>query len=380
MMEDKQKVKALITLLDDESPRIREKVRNQLLSFDNSLEKSLSLVPMEIIASRHNHVFDLIMEYRRKRLLTQWQNILDDSSLVGTLERVYSLLSDYFSEKIYPQPLSLRLDQLSDHFFTLYEHATIDNLLQFICIDQKFIGNKKNYYDPYNSDLGALLTHKKGIPISLTSLMILLGNRIGLTIEGCPYPSHFLGKAQENDHTVLIDVFNNKVISNDSTLTYLGTLNFNDALLLPLTTSTFIIRILNNIKMGFETKRERNEAALIGQLIQFIKAHNDIEDPSDNHPSTVRFKPGDLIFHKNYKYRGVIVECDESFEGSETWYNSNQTKPEKDQPWYHVLVHNANHTTYVAQSNLRYDVEKLPISHPLLSRFFRFFKNGKYYR
>ena len=47
-------------------------------------------------------------------------------------------------------------------------------------------------------------------------------------------------------------------------------------------------------------------------------------------------------------------------------------------PWYHVLVDNAQHMTYVAERNLEPDALQDPIKHPLLDHFFSDFKDGHY--
>jgi len=93
-----------------------------------------------------------------------------------------------------------------------------------------------------------------------------------------------------------------------------------------------------------------------------------------------RFQVGTIVFHKRYRYRGVIVEVDSRCRASEQWYASNQTQPERTQPWYHVLVDEAAHTTYVAQENLMLDVSGHPVLHPLLSSYFEAYQGGAYIR
>lgn len=93
-----------------------------------------------------------------------------------------------------------------------------------------------------------------------------------------------------------------------------------------------------------------------------------------------RFTPGQLVKHRKYNYRGVIVDGDMSCKASEKWYQSNQSQPKKDQPWYHVLVHEAAHVTYAAQSNLLLDESTEPILHPMTGLFFSGFENGQYLR
>jgi heat shock protein HspQ len=92
------------------------------------------------------------------------------------------------------------------------------------------------------------------------------------------------------------------------------------------------------------------------------------------------FQIGDVIHHRRYGYRGVVVEVDESCQADEQWYQSNQTQPSRDQPWYHVLVDGSDHTTYVAQENLERDATGRPVEHPLLDRFFSGFFQGRHYR
>ena len=92
------------------------------------------------------------------------------------------------------------------------------------------------------------------------------------------------------------------------------------------------------------------------------------------------FQPGQLVRHKRYGYRGVVVDYDLTCQASEEWYQSNQTQPERNQPWYHVLVDQTGTTTYPAQSSLSADEDAQPIIHPLLSYFFSGFDHGRYIR
>ncbi|OMH38357.1 DNA-binding protein [Motiliproteus sp. MSK22-1] len=94
---------------------------------------------------------------------------------------------------------------------------------------------------------------------------------------------------------------------------------------------------------------------------------------------TAKFFVGQLIHHRLFDYRGVIVDVDPSFMLSEEWYQQiAKSRPAKDQPWYRVLVHNAIHETYVAESNLELDTENEPISHPEVANFFDAFVDGHY--
>ena len=95
--------------------------------------------------------------------------------------------------------------------------------------------------------------------------------------------------------------------------------------------------------------------------------------------SSAKFSVGQLIVHKLFNYRGVIVDVDPCYQGTEEWYDQVAlTRPPRDKPWYHVLVHNAVHETYVAERNLEADDSGKPINHPLVNEYFDGFGNGRY--
>ena len=95
--------------------------------------------------------------------------------------------------------------------------------------------------------------------------------------------------------------------------------------------------------------------------------------------SRARFGIGDLVHHRIFHYRGVIVDVDPDFQSTEEWYEAvAKSRPPKDKPWYHVLVHAAEHSTYVAEQNLEPDDSDTPIKHPMLEHFFSRFEKGRY--
>jgi len=92
-----------------------------------------------------------------------------------------------------------------------------------------------------------------------------------------------------------------------------------------------------------------------------------------------KFSIGQCIHHRLFDYRGVVVDVDPEFQGSDDWYETvARSQPPKDEPWYHVLVHNAGNETYVAERNLTVDNSNEPVSHPLLQEFFVDFEQGVY--
>ena len=95
--------------------------------------------------------------------------------------------------------------------------------------------------------------------------------------------------------------------------------------------------------------------------------------------SSPRFESGQVVHHVKLDYRGVITSVDAVYEGSEIWYQTvARSRPPRDKPWYHVLVHGASHSTYVAERHLELDGSGEPIEHPMLGLFFDEWRDGRY--
>jgi heat shock protein HspQ len=95
--------------------------------------------------------------------------------------------------------------------------------------------------------------------------------------------------------------------------------------------------------------------------------------------SNAAFAIGQLVHHRLFNYRGVVIDVDPCFMLSEEWYRDMANScPPKDKPWYRVLVHNAIHETYVAERNLEPDESGDAIKHPDLPLYFTRFYDGHY--
>ena len=97
-------------------------------------------------------------------------------------------------------------------------------------------------------------------------------------------------------------------------------------------------------------------------------------------PTEPLFEIGQLVRHKRYGYRGVIVAVDETCRASDDWYQQNKTQPEREQPWYHVLADGSDQVYYPAQTSLEADQSGDEIENPLVEEFFSEFEEGSYVR
>jgi len=94
-----------------------------------------------------------------------------------------------------------------------------------------------------------------------------------------------------------------------------------------------------------------------------------------------KFTVGGVVHHRLFDYRGVIVEVDSILRSADEWYEAvAKSMPPKNKPWYHVLLREALHATYVAEQNLEPDESSDPINNPMVDSLFSGFEDGRYVR
>lgn len=119
------------------------------------------------------------------------------------------------------------------------------------------------------------------------------------------------------------------------------------------------------------------------ESVELLLAHRHREQQKQEiqyrqeHP---RYRIGQVIRHCRYGYTGVIVAVDHSFCGDLQWYAANKSHPNRDQPWYHILVDESKAATYTAESSLNGDILFQEIKHPAIERFFNAHDNSIYLR
>ena len=92
-----------------------------------------------------------------------------------------------------------------------------------------------------------------------------------------------------------------------------------------------------------------------------------------------RFRVGDVVSHRLPGYRGVIADVDPVHCGAEDGCGQiDRDRSPRSEVWYHVLVHERGHGTYVAEQHLELDLTGDPVMHWSLSTYFAGFKNGQY--
>ena len=95
-----------------------------------------------------------------------------------------------------------------------------------------------------------------------------------------------------------------------------------------------------------------------------------------------KYHLGQVLRHRSRSFRGVVFDVDPTFSNTEEWYQSipEDIRPQKDQPFYHLLAENgeAFYVAYVSEQNLVPDYSGEPVAHPDLPDLFGDFEDGQY--
>jgi hypothetical protein len=133
--------------------------------------------------------------------------------------------------------------------------ATFDGVRELLFEREGFHGDLDNYADPENSFLDSVIERRRGIPISLSVLMIAVGRRLGLDVRGVGMPGHFLVfDATRGD--VWCDPFHGGALLDADgcrrrfDLVYGGTLAFERSFLEPTPPPAIVARMLANLERG----------------------------------------------------------------------------------------------------------------------------------
>ena len=98
--------------------------------------------------------------------------------------------------------------------------------------------------------------------------------------------------------------------------------------------------------------------------------------------SHAKYHLGQVVRHRKHPFRGVVFDVDAMFSNTEEWYHAipEDSRPSKDQPFYHLLAENDHsyYVAYVSEQNLLPDDTGEPVDHPDLDELFGEFEDGHY--
>ncbi len=395
-MADPNQIPHLIKLLDDESLDIRETVVKELEAFGPTLKEELKSMALPLNAIQKGYIHEILEGHKRiwlNHIWPSWLSLLteegDDVADYKRLESALSILSEFLSSPDCHIRLKGLLDELALAYKIRYKENDPIQLAKFLFKEKKLRGDEDDYYNPQNSNLIYVIKEKKGIPISLCAVFMLVGLRLGIRVEGCHFPGHFLARIPFGEKRFFVDCFNGGQIieKNDLLDTKEDVFDgMENVLNETANVQTIVRRFLANLIRAFQMREDAKNSGLLIKLFRDMDAFTNSKQMSDltpediiNHDKSV-FKPGECVHHVRYGYRGIIVEADRECKATDDWYYGNQTQPSRYQAWYHVLVHGSDQVTYVAEINLKKDTSKEKIKHSLLSYFFKKDKKGNQIR
>ena len=130
----------------------------------------------------------------------------------------------------------------------------LHGLREYLFEELGFKGNRSDYYDPRNSLLSDVLDRRVGIPISLSLVLIEVGRRLGLPMQGIGLPGHFITGVRLDAAPILLDPFHGGAIltpeaCRDLVAKALGKrVRLTEASFAPVDNRQFLTRMLANLK------------------------------------------------------------------------------------------------------------------------------------
>ncbi len=128
-----------------------------------------------------------------------------------------------------------------------------------------FTGNKSDYGNPENSFLQPLIEKRKGIPISLSIIYLLIAQRLEMNLEPVGIPGRFMVGCYETNEPFFIDVFDNGVFrtfEEVATSIKQSQIEPDLGLFAPCTTGEVICRCCRNLKQHYTQASNLEKAEL----------------------------------------------------------------------------------------------------------------------
>ena len=207
----------LLRLLDDPSPNVRERVFSRLRALGAGVWDAIEAADLpvsleqraqlEAVFAAEDERFSDDRFSDDRALRAQWARLQSESDETTYLEECLLALDRWQNGGAPARRASDLLDDLAGEFLALEPCPDAVALSQFLFEQRGLRGAAPDdYYNPLNSNLTYALENGVGLPITLACIFILVGARVGLEIEGCNTPGHFLARDGRRD--TVFDPFN----------------------------------------------------------------------------------------------------------------------------------------------------------------------------
>ncbi|MDF2158396.1 transglutaminase-like domain-containing protein [Algoriphagus sp. CAU 1675] len=269
---------ALVSLLDDTDQEVKSHVRERIISLGTEIipfleEKWENSFNPEIQKEIETLVHELQYSLLKKRLL-DWK-ISEDRDLLAGLW----IINTYQYPDLEFEKLNAEMHQIYFEVWTAfkndlapYDQVKIINSVLFNTL--RFSANTKNFHSPANSMLSAVLDSKKGNPISLCVIYMLVARKLGLPVYGVNLPNLFVLTYKSDDITFYINAFNKGLIfSRQDIFNYLNHLKIDpkEEYFEPTDSLHIMLRSLRNLAHSFEKLGEVEKVKEVKELIRILE-------------------------------------------------------------------------------------------------------------
>ena len=247
--------KALVNLLGDDDPSIYQTVREKILSFGENAGEWLRPHRLSNDPVLRRRAREIVQHFDRQEADTWFLAFCLKHGEEFDLEEGVWLLA----LTQYPEINVEAYRALLDHFateireridFSETNKEILTTINNYVFDELGFSGDQESYYDPQNSYLNRVVDRRKGNPINLSLLYLLLARRLELPVAGIGLPGHFICRYQSTSEEIYIDPFHHgKFLTKADCIQYLvsGSHGLQDEFLAPVSTRRILMRICSNL-------------------------------------------------------------------------------------------------------------------------------------
>ena len=247
--------KALVNLLGDDDPSIYNTVREKILSFGEDAGEWLRPYRLSNDPILRRRAREIVQHFDRQEADTWFLAFCLKHGEEFDLEEGVWLLA----LTQYPDINVGAYRALLDHFateireqidFSETDKGILTTVNNYVFDELGFSGDQESYYDPQNSYLNRVVDRRRGNPINLSLLYLLLARRLELPVAGIGLPGHFICRYQSTSEEIYIDPFHHgKFLTKADCIQYLvsGSHGLQDEFLSPVSTRRILMRICSNL-------------------------------------------------------------------------------------------------------------------------------------
>lgn len=253
-------IRALIRLLGDDI-KTAQIARRALIEARREAEPFLEEARGSDDPHVRTRVYSILERLRLDELGQRFQHFASMPSDWLDLEEGSFLIAESAYPNINRAHYRDMLDQMAAAFQVRMEERGISKgrelielLNDYFFNDLGFAGNQESYYDADNSLINQVLDRRMGIPISLSTVYLLIARRLRIPVVGISMPGHFLLQYNES---LFIDSFHKGQILNRSECVQFLMNNgfgFHPAYLSPTPTRFMLVRMLTNLIQIYSTQ------------------------------------------------------------------------------------------------------------------------------